>query len=92
MGELRANLSVRRSSITDSLAEFSKVRNEISPIITTSLHDIAIRALVKDFDWLDDAQAEIAALKGSWPKWSTGQVFSPSVLFSSLKIKKKLRQ
>ena len=48
---------------------------------------LAIRALVKDFDWLDDAQAEIAALKGNWPKWSTGEVFSPSVLFSSFKIK-----
>ena len=42
---------------------------------------------MKDFDWLDDAQAEIAALKGNWPKWSTGEVFSLSVLFSNLKIK-----
>ena len=55
-------------------------------------HDIAVRALVKDFDWLDDAQAEIAALKGNWPKWLTGQVFSLYVLFSNFSKLQIMRQ
>ena len=50
MGELRANLSVRRSSITDSLSEFSKVsitEGVLSSILNEDMinHDIFYQSL-----------------------------------------------